>query len=49
MYRDGEDGLDVGQHGFEMLRVLLEAHFCQYQRLADILDEKHTVVMYNYY
>ena len=40
MYRDGEDGLDVGQHCFELLRILLEAHFCQYQRLTDILDEK---------
>lgn len=39
MYRDGEDGPDVGQHCFELLRILLEAHFCQHQRLANILDE----------
>lgn len=47
MYGDGEDGLDVGQHCFELLRIRLEAHFCQYQRLANILDEKHKVRKYH--
>lgn len=36
--RDGQDGLDVAQHGFEMLWVLLEAHLCQNQRLADVWE-----------
>lgn len=40
MHRDGEDGLDVGQHCFELLRILLEAHFCQHHRLANVLDGK---------
>lgn len=40
MYRDGEDGVDVGQHCFEMLRILLEAHFRQYQGLANVLNGK---------
>lgn len=39
--RDREDALDVGQHCLEMVRILLEAHFCQHQRLADVWDEKH--------
>lgn len=43
MHRDGEDGLDIGQHRFETLRILLEAHFCQYQGLAYILDEKQNI------
>lgn len=47
MHRDGEDGLDVGQHCFEMLRILPEAHFCQYQRLAYILDENTTKISVN--
>lgn len=41
VHRDGEDGLDVGQHCVELLRILLEAHFCQHHRLADILGGKH--------
>lgn len=43
MYRDGEDGLGVGQHHFKMLRILLEANFGQYQRLGNILDDKHKI------
>lgn len=42
MYRDGEDGLDVGQHCFELLRILFEPHFRQYQRLTNILDGNTT-------
>lgn len=36
VHRDGEDGPDVVQHGLELLGILLEAHFCQHQTLADI-------------
>lgn len=36
MYGDGQDGVDVPQHCFEMLWVLLEAQLCQNQRLADV-------------
>lgn len=42
VYRDGEDGLDVGQHCFELLRILFESHFCQYKGLANILDRNTT-------
>lgn len=38
--RNGEDGVDVAQHCFEMLRILLEAHLCQDQRLADVWNGK---------
>lgn len=45
VHGDGEDGLHVGQHCFELLRILFESHFCQYQRLANVLDreEKHSI------
>lgn len=45
MHRNGEDGLDVCQHCFELLWILLEAHFCQYQRLANILDWKQNKIL----
>lgn len=34
VYRDAEDGRDVGCHGFEVLRVALEARFSQDQRFG---------------
>lgn len=37
---NGKDGVDVAQHCFEMLRILLEAHLCQDQRLADVWNGK---------
>lgn len=36
MNGDGKDGVHVAQHCFEMFRILLEAHLCQNQRLADV-------------
>lgn len=40
VHRYGKDGVDVAQHCFEMLRILLEAHLCQDQRLADVWNGK---------
>lgn len=42
MNGDGKDGVDVAQHCFEMLWILLEAHLCQNQRLADVWKWKST-------
>ena len=46
---DGEDLLDVVQHYLEVLWILLKAHFCQHQRLADILDENKDEIIHLFY
>ena len=45
VHRDGEDGPDVGQHGFESLGITVEVHFCQYQRLFNILEGRQNKIL----
>ena len=42
MDRNGEDGVDVGHHCFEVLRVLLETHLREHQGLSDVYTRKES-------